>query len=99
MVSFNCFSSAASTSAFSRRNHGDADHGVSGRPGRADAPSCASPSWAAFLDSTAGHFTVRSGPEDHGRGLALVSQLAHRWGVGELGASPRAKEVWFELMA
>ncbi|WP_018383042.1 ATP-binding protein [Wenjunlia vitaminophila] len=51
------------------------------------------------MDSTAGHFTVRSGPEDHGRGLALVSQLAHRWGVGELGASPRAKEVWFELMA
>jgi len=44
------------------------------------------PGWPTELDATP--------LDDHGRGLAIVSALASRWGVRRL---PDAKEVWAEM--
>ncbi|MEY9847739.1 ATP-binding protein [Streptacidiphilus sp. MAP5-3] len=40
-------------------------------------------------------FVIQAGQDDiHGRGMALVARIAHRWGVVP---QPRGKTVWAEL--
>jgi hypothetical protein len=55
--------------------------------------------WDNLPASAGGPAIRRAGPEqEHGRGLAIVDQLSHRWGSDQLPGLP-AKSVWALLKA